>query len=83
MDDTLFGADPAQLAVIDEVTPRLAPVVDERREGLAAKALGDVGDGGADNIVAAADGEGLAIRSATTRGVFPRLVGKLTMPWPL
>lgn len=62
MDDALFWADPAQLRVVDEVAPGLAPVGDERGEGAAADAVGDVVDGGADDVVAAADGEGLSKR---------------------
>jgi len=59
VDHALFGADPAQLAVVDEVAPGLAPVGDQAGEGAALDALGDVVDGGADDVVAAADGEGL------------------------
>lgn len=57
MDDALFRADPAELAVVDEVAPCLAPVGDQARERAALDALGDVVDGCADNVVAAADGE--------------------------
>jgi hypothetical protein len=60
MDDALLGADPAQLAIGDKVPPRLAPVGDEGRQGSSTEALGDMDNGGADNVVTAADGEGLA-----------------------
>jgi len=41
------------------VAPCLAPVLDEGGEGAAFDAVGEVGDGGADDFVAAADCEGL------------------------
>jgi hypothetical protein len=41
------------------VAPCLAPVGDEGVEGAAFDAVGEVGDGGADDFVAAADCEGL------------------------
>jgi hypothetical protein len=59
VDHALFGADPAELAVVDEVPPCLAPVGDEAGEGPALYALGYVVDGGAYDVVAAADGKGL------------------------
>lgn len=59
MDDTLFGSDPAELRVGDEVSPCGTPVCDEGLEGLALDAVGEEGDGLADNLVAAADCEGL------------------------
>lgn len=59
MDHALFRADPAELGVVDQVSPGLAPVGDETGEGAAKDAVGDVVDGGADDVVAAADGEGL------------------------
>jgi hypothetical protein len=59
VDDTLLWADPAQLRVVDEVAPCLAPVGDERVECAAFDAVGEVRDGGADDFIAAADCEGL------------------------
>ena len=41
------------------MAPCLAPVGDERVQGAALDAVGEVGDGGADDFVAAADCEGL------------------------
>lgn len=61
MDYAFLGADPAELRVVDEVAPRLAPVFDEGFEGAAFDAVGEVGDGGADDFVAAADCEGLGL----------------------
>lgn len=63
VDDALLRADPAQLRVVDEVAPCLAPVGDERVERAALDAIGEVRDGGADDFVAAADCEGLDDRS--------------------
>ena len=60
MDDALLGAEPAQLGVVDEMAPGLAPVLDERGEGAALDAVGDVVDGGADDVVTTADSEGLS-----------------------
>jgi len=59
VDDALFGADPAELAVVDEVAPGLAPVGDEGGEGAPLDPVGDVVDRRADDVVAAADREGL------------------------
>jgi hypothetical protein len=59
VDDALLGADPAELAVVDEVAPGLAPILDEGRERLALDPVDEVVDGLADDVVAAADGEGL------------------------
>jgi hypothetical protein len=59
VDDALFRADPAELRVVDEMAPGLAPVCDEGGEGAALETVGDVCDGGADNVVAAANSEGL------------------------
>jgi hypothetical protein len=59
MDDALFWADPAQLRIIDEVAPSFAPVRDERFESAAFDAIREMGDGCADDLVAATDGEGL------------------------
>lgn len=70
MDDALLRADPAQLRVVDEVAPGLAPVGDERVEGAAFDAVREVGDGGADDFVAAADCEGLGdVRFAEGKGL--------------
>ena len=62
MDDALFGANPPQLAVRDKISPCLAPILDEVVEVLALDAVGEELDGFADNLVAATDGEGLAVR---------------------
>ena len=59
VDDTLFGTDPAELGVVDEMAPCLTPVCDEGGEGSSLETLGDVVDGGADDVVSTADGEGL------------------------
>lgn len=59
VNDALFRSDPPQLAVVDQVAPRLAPVLDQRREGAALDAVRDVVDGCADNVIATANGEGL------------------------
>jgi len=60
VDHALLGTDPAELAVVDQVAPCLAPVAaDEAREGATSDAVGDVVDGGADDVVSAPDGEGL------------------------
>jgi hypothetical protein len=59
VDDAFFGADPAELRVVDQVAPCLAPVFDEGFEGAAFDAVGEVGDCGADDFVTAADCEGL------------------------
>lgn len=55
----LFRADPAELAVGDEVAPRAAPVGGEVGEVLVDDLGGEEGDGGANEFVAAADCEGL------------------------
>jgi len=67
MYNAFFGADPAQLGVLDEITPGLAPVGDEGGEGAAFDAVGDVVDGHADDVVAAADGEGLWSKQRVVR----------------
>lgn len=59
VDDALLGPDPPQLAVVDQVPPRLAPVLYQRRQRAPLDAVRDVLNGRADNVVAAADGEGL------------------------
>jgi hypothetical protein len=59
VDDALLGADPAELAVIDEVAPGLAPVGDERGKGASLDAVGDVVDGCADDVIATTDCKGL------------------------
>lgn len=61
MNDTLFRSDPAQLAVGDEVAPGLTPVGGEFVEVFADDEGSEEGDGGADDFVAAADGEGLGL----------------------
>ena len=60
VDDALFGTDPAELGVVDEMAPCLTPVCDEGGEGSSLETLGDVVDGGADDVVSTADGEGLS-----------------------
>lgn len=81
MDDALLRADPPELAVVDEVPPRLAPVSDEGGERPALNALRDVVDGGADDVVATADGEGLDAMLGT--GGVHRAIGcRHTIPWP-
>jgi hypothetical protein len=61
MDDTLLGANPAQLAVGDQVAPGLAPVSGELVQVLANDERGKKGDGSADNLIAATDSEGLDV----------------------
>jgi hypothetical protein len=61
VDDTLLGADPAQLAVGDQVAPGLAPVSGELVEVLANDERGKKGNGSADNLIAATDGESLDV----------------------
>jgi hypothetical protein len=67
VDDALLRTDPAQLRVVDEVSPCLAPVGDERVERAALDAVGEVCDGGANDFVAAADCEGLGDMSVLLR----------------
>jgi len=57
MDHALLWANPTQLAVVDEVSPGLAPVCDETGERAALDALRNVGDGSTDNVIAAPDRE--------------------------
>jgi hypothetical protein len=59
VDDTLLGTDPSELAVVDKMSPCLAPVCDERGECPALETLGDVVDGSADDVVSTANSEGL------------------------
>lgn len=59
MDDTLFGSDPAELTVIDEVAPCFGPVLYERFKSVAFDAVCEMGDSYADNFVTTADCEGL------------------------
>ena len=61
VDDTLLGSDPAQLAVGDEVAPGLAPVGGKFVKVFADHEGSEEGDGGADDFIAAADGEGLGL----------------------
>lgn len=65
MDDTFLGADPAELGVRDEVAPCLAPVGDEGGEGAAFDTVGDVVNSFADDIVSAANCEGLQERGVS------------------
>jgi len=50
----------------------LAPVCDEGGEGAAFDAVGDVVDGFADDVVSAADGEGLLQNSEVSKSVEKR-----------
>jgi hypothetical protein len=59
VDDTLLGADPAQLAVGDQVAPGLAPVSGELVDVLANDEWGKEGDSSADDLITATDSEGL------------------------
>jgi hypothetical protein len=59
VDDALFGSNPAELTVVDEVAPGFAPILDERFEGVAFDPVCKVGDGCADDFVPTADCEGL------------------------
>jgi len=59
MDNAFFGANPSKLGVGDEVPPGEAEVGDEGGECAVHDAVGDVVNGGADEVVAATDGEGL------------------------
>lgn len=59
MDNTLLGANPAKLAVRDQVAPGLAPVGGQLIEVFADDERGNEGDSGADDLVATADCEGL------------------------
>ncbi len=59
MDDALLRTDPAQLAVRNEIAPSLAPVCDEGGQSLATEAIGNLVNRSADNVVSAANGEGL------------------------
>ena len=52
---------PTQLRIGDEVLPSLAHVGEERLDFLAHQAAGDLLDRGADDVIAAADGEGHAM----------------------
>lgn len=60
VDDTLLGSDPAQLAVGYQVTPCLAPVGGQLVQVLADYQGSEKADGGADNLVSTANGEGLS-----------------------
>lgn len=59
-DDTLLGSDPAQLAVGYQVAPCLAPVGGQLVQVLADYQGSEKADGGADNLVSTANGEGLS-----------------------
>jgi hypothetical protein len=63
VDDTFFGTDPAELGIGDEMPPCEAPIGDEGGEGAAIYAVGDGVYCLADDLVAAADCEGLRRRS--------------------
>jgi hypothetical protein len=82
VDDTLLGADPSELTVVDEMSPGLAPVCDEGGEGPALETLGDVVDGCTDDVVSTADGEGLEGELASI-DMFCSRIGSLTIPWPV
>lgn len=57
MNHAFFWADPTELGVGGEVTPGAAPVGGEGGEVLVENEGGEKVDGGADELVAAADGE--------------------------
>lgn len=59
MNDALFRANPAKLAIVDEITPSFAPVSNKGGEGAATEAFGDLGDGCTDDIIATAYCESL------------------------
>lgn len=82
MDDAFFGTDPAKLRVRDEVPPGFAPVGDERGEGVPGYAVDKEGDGGADDLVAAADCESLSFRRPLESVVFQKSEVDCTIPWP-
>ena len=60
MDNTLLRTDPAKLAIGDQVAPSLAPVSGQLIEVFADDERGNEGDGGADDLIATADCEGLS-----------------------
>lgn len=60
MDHPFLGPDPPQLAVGDQVAPRLAPVGRELVQVLAHHQGSEKGDRGADDFVSAANSEGLS-----------------------
>lgn len=75
MDDTLFGADPSEMGVGDEISPGLTPIGGQGREGFADDAFGEGGDGVADNVVPATDGEGHTVAGEGRRGGVDDAVG--------
>ena len=86
MYDSFFRPNPAQLGVGDEVAPCLAPVCDEGGEGAAFDAVSDVVDCFADDVVSAANSEGLFENENQhvfcERGRGRGRKGGVTMPWP-
>jgi hypothetical protein len=67
VDNTLLGADPPQLAVVDKVAPCLTPVGGQGRQRPALDSLGDMVDCGADNVVSTTNGECLKQTEAVSR----------------
>lgn len=61
VNNTLLGSNPAQLAVGDQVAPGLTPVSGELIEVFTDDEGSEEGNSGADDFVAAADGEGLGM----------------------
>ena len=61
MNDALFWANPAQLRVVDEMTPCLAPVGDERVKSVALDAVCKMGNGRAYDLVSTANCESLDV----------------------
>lgn len=67
------------------MAPGLAPVGNERREGAADETISYMLDGGTDNVVAAANGEGLMSWEISQAFILYREEeeAERTMPWPL
>lgn len=57
MDHALLGADPAQLRVRDKMSPRLAPIRDEGREGPAFDPIRYVLNSSADDVITTTNGK--------------------------
>jgi hypothetical protein len=73
VNDTLLRADPAQLAVGNQVAPCLTPVSSKLLEILANDERGNKGDGGADDLVSTTNGECLC-REGELASVFAGLL---------
>lgn len=69
VDDTLLGSDPAQLAVGNEVAPGLTPVGGEFIKVFADYEGSEERNGGADDFVTAANGEGLGLLVSVSKEV--------------